>query len=68
MWTVVCGLEFGNWEFGSWDGGKMKRVAGWPLSSRHVLGRVLAADVVQEDSGEVIAEAGTMINERMVEK
>ncbi len=38
-----------------------------PLGDR-VLGRVLADDVVQEDSGEVIAEAGTMINERMVDK
>jgi len=34
-----------------------------------VLGRVLAADVIAEDgSGEVIAEAGQMINERLVEK
>ncbi|MDD9959029.1 MAG: DNA-directed RNA polymerase subunit beta' [Gammaproteobacteria bacterium] len=38
-----------------------------PLGDR-VLGRVLAADVVQEEGDEVIAEAGTMINERMVEK
>ncbi|NKB32982.1 MAG: DNA-directed RNA polymerase subunit beta' [Pseudomonadales bacterium] len=37
-----------------------------PLGDR-VLGRVLAADVIEEDSGDVIAEAGTMINERMVE-
>ena len=38
-----------------------------PLGDR-VLGRVLAEDVVEEDSGGVIAEAGTMINERMVDQ
>jgi len=38
-----------------------------PLGDR-VLGRVLAADVVSETTGELVAEAGTMINERMVEK
>ena len=38
-----------------------------PLGDR-VLGRVLAAGVVSESSGEVIAEAGAMINERMVER
>ena len=38
-----------------------------PLGDR-VLGRVLAGDVVEEDSGDVIAEAGTMINERMVDQ
>ncbi|MDG2420185.1 MAG: DNA-directed RNA polymerase subunit beta' [Gammaproteobacteria bacterium] len=37
-----------------------------PLGDR-VLGRVLAADVVVQDNGEVISEAGTMINERLVE-
>ncbi|MEX0964723.1 MAG: DNA-directed RNA polymerase subunit beta' [Pseudohongiellaceae bacterium] len=39
-----------------------------PLGDR-VLGRVLANDVVSEaNGGEVLVEAGTMINERMVEK
>ena len=38
-----------------------------PLGDR-VLGRVLAADVVSETTGELVAEAGTIINERMVEK
>ena len=38
-----------------------------PLGDR-VLGRVLAADVVSETNGELVAEAGTIINERMVEK
>ncbi len=38
-----------------------------PLGDR-VLGRVLSADVIDEDSGEVLIESGTMINERMVEK
>jgi DNA-directed RNA polymerase subunit beta' len=38
-----------------------------PLGDR-VLGRVLAGDVVEEDSGDVIAEAGTVINERMVDE
>ncbi|MCH8173572.1 MAG: DNA-directed RNA polymerase subunit beta' [Proteobacteria bacterium] len=38
-----------------------------PLGER-VLGRVLAADAVDESSGEVIIEAGTVINERMVDK
>jgi len=38
-----------------------------PLGDR-VLGRVLAADVISETTGELVAEAGTMINERMVEK
>ena len=38
-----------------------------PLGDR-VLGRVLAADVFEEGNGNLIAEAGTMINERMVEK
>ena len=38
-----------------------------PLGDR-VLGRVLANDVVSEADGELIAEAGTMINERMVER
>ncbi len=38
-----------------------------PLGDR-VLGRVLARDVVSEINGEMIAKAGTMINERMVEK
>ncbi|PCI74864.1 MAG: DNA-directed RNA polymerase subunit beta' [SAR86 cluster bacterium] len=38
-----------------------------PLGDR-VLGRVLAASVVLEATGEIVAEAGTMINERMVEK
>jgi len=38
-----------------------------PLGDR-VLGRALAADVVSETTGELVAEAGTIINERMVEK
>ncbi|GJM14279.1 MAG: DNA-directed RNA polymerase subunit beta' [Pseudohongiella sp.] len=38
-----------------------------PLGDR-VLGRVLAADVTSETTGKLVAEAGTMINERMVEK
>ena len=38
-----------------------------PLGDR-VLGRVLASDVVSESTGETIAEAGTMISERMVER
>lgn len=38
-----------------------------PLGDR-VLGRVLAADVASESSDEVIAEAGAMINERLVDK
>ena len=38
-----------------------------PLGDR-VLGRVLAGDVIEEDSGDVIAEAGTVINERMVDE
>ncbi len=38
-----------------------------PLGDR-VLGRVLAADVVNEESGEVIAEIGTLIDERMVDR
>ena len=37
-----------------------------PLGDR-VLGRVIAADVVDQDSKKVIAKAGTMINEKMVE-
>ena len=37
-----------------------------PLGDR-VLGRVLAADVVHEDTGKVVAEAGTVINEPMVD-
>ena len=36
-----------------------------PLGDR-VLGRVLASDVVDQDNS-IIAEAGTMINEKMVE-
>ena len=38
-----------------------------PLGDR-VLGRVLSSDVISESNGETIAEAGTMINERMVER
>ena len=38
-----------------------------PLGDR-VLGRVLAADVIHEESGDVIAEKGTLINERMVDR
>jgi len=38
-----------------------------PLGDR-VLGRVLASDVISESNGETIVEAGTMINERMVER
>ena len=37
-----------------------------PLGDR-VLGRVLTEDVVEESSGKTIAEAGTMINERLVD-
>ncbi len=37
-----------------------------PLGDR-VLGRVLAGDVIDEDSGKTVVEAGTMINERIVE-
>ena len=37
-----------------------------PLGDR-VLGRVLVEDVLKEDSNEVIAEAGTVISERLVE-
>ncbi len=38
-----------------------------PLGDR-VLGRVLAADVVHNETGEVIAATGTLIDERMVDK
>ena len=38
-----------------------------PLGDR-VLGRVLAADVIHEESGDVIAEKGTLIGERMVDR
>ena len=38
-----------------------------PLGDR-VLGRVLAADVISETTGDLIAAAGTIINERMVDK
>ena len=38
-----------------------------PLGDR-VLGRVLAADVISETTGDLVAEAGTIINERMVDK
>jgi len=38
-----------------------------PLGDR-VLGRVVTVDVVDENSGEVIVEAGTMVDERLVEK
>src|SRR5690606_30174547 len=38
-----------------------------PLGDR-VLGRVVTVDVVDEASGEVIIEAGTMVDERLVEK
>ncbi|MBL4820859.1 MAG: DNA-directed RNA polymerase subunit beta' [Gammaproteobacteria bacterium] len=38
-----------------------------PLGER-VLGRVMANDVVDESTGELIAESGVMINERIVEK
>ena len=37
-----------------------------PLGDR-VLGRVISADVIDENSGDVLVEAGTMINEQMVE-
>jgi DNA-directed RNA polymerase subunit beta' len=37
-----------------------------PLGDR-VLGRTLAADAVNEATGEVIAERGTLVNERMVD-
>ena len=37
-----------------------------PLGDR-VLGRTLAADVINEETGEVIAESGTLISERMVD-
>ncbi|MED5386957.1 MAG: DNA-directed RNA polymerase subunit beta', partial [Pseudomonadota bacterium] len=38
-----------------------------PLGDR-VLGRVLATDVLKEETGELIAGAGSMINERMVDE
>ena len=38
-----------------------------PLGDR-VLGRVLAADVISETTGDLVSEAGTIINERMVDK
>ncbi|MBL6747334.1 MAG: DNA-directed RNA polymerase subunit beta' [Pseudomonadales bacterium] len=38
-----------------------------PLGDR-VLGRVLAGDVLHEDTNALIAESGTLINERMVER
>jgi DNA-directed RNA polymerase subunit beta' len=38
-----------------------------PLGDR-VLGRVLAANVISETAGDLIAAAGTIINERMVDK
>jgi DNA-directed RNA polymerase subunit beta' len=38
-----------------------------PLGER-VLGRVLARDVVNEATGEVIVESGVLVNERMVER
>jgi DNA-directed RNA polymerase subunit beta' len=38
-----------------------------PLGDR-VLGRVLAGDVLHEETNELIAESGTLINERMVER
>jgi DNA-directed RNA polymerase subunit beta' len=38
-----------------------------PLGDR-VLGRVLAANVISQDSEEIIAEAGSMVDERLVEK
>ena len=38
-----------------------------PLGER-VLGRVLASDAIDPGTGEIIAEAGAMINERMVER
>jgi DNA-directed RNA polymerase subunit beta' len=38
-----------------------------PLGDR-VLGRVLTREVVNEQTGEVIVEAGVMVNERLVEK
>ena len=38
-----------------------------PLGDR-VLGRVLAVDVLKEENGELIAGAGSMINERMVDE
>ncbi|MEQ8954676.1 MAG: DNA-directed RNA polymerase subunit beta', partial [Gammaproteobacteria bacterium] len=37
-----------------------------PLGDR-VLGRVLSADVIDENTGDMIAEAGTLINERLVQ-
>jgi DNA-directed RNA polymerase subunit beta' len=37
-----------------------------PLGDR-VLGRTLAADVTNEETGEVVAEKGTLINERLVD-
>jgi DNA-directed RNA polymerase subunit beta' len=38
-----------------------------PLGDR-VLGRVLASNVISQDSEEIIAEAGSMVDERLVEK
>jgi DNA-directed RNA polymerase subunit beta' len=37
-----------------------------PLGDR-VLGRTLAADVTNEETGEIVAEKGTLINERLVD-
>jgi DNA-directed RNA polymerase subunit beta' len=59
---VDCGTEEGLTMAPIIEGGDI--IA--PLGDR-VLGRTLAADVVNEETGEVIAESGTLINERMVD-
>jgi DNA-directed RNA polymerase subunit beta' len=59
---VDCGTEEGLTMAPIIEGGDI--IA--PLGDR-VLGRTLAADVANEETGEVIAESGTLINERMVD-
>ena len=59
---VDCGTEEGLTMAPIIEGGDI--IA--PLGDR-VLGRTLAADVINEETGEVIAESGTLISERMVD-
>jgi DNA-directed RNA polymerase subunit beta' len=59
---VDCGTEVGLTMAPIIEGGDI--IA--PLGDR-VLGRTLAADVINEETGEVIAESGTLISERMVD-
>lgn len=58
-----CGTNFGLYMAPVIEGGDI--IA--PLGDR-VLGRILAADVIDEANGKVIATAGTVINEPMVDK